>query len=266
MLPLISSAGYSGMRLTITHTRLSAPGRVWVPSPFRPVLLSIVSDAKQLLNEYLLNYMEPATEHSHSPQVSPLQPEKRLAGLRGAVCRLSSEASETACSLHQPSEHPEADDSTWSRPGPGVTGACTPWRPRAGPPQQWPWEPSKAASAWPRVEPGRGQRAAHRSRPRSWSDIWVSQPQEDWRGVSVLGWKAQRGSHGHFFSCKTGRKRNGKNKRGAPSAQRRKMEKTHCTWDALSTVIPRGRRNHPVLKCEVGLTSPVSQSVLEHAS
>ena len=129
MLSLISSAGYSGMRLTITHTRLSAPGRVWVPSPFRPVLLSIVSDAKQLLNEYLLNYMEPATEHSHSPQVSPLQPEKRLAGLRGAVCRLSSEASETACSLHQPSEHPEADDSTWSRPGPGSPGRAHPGGP-----------------------------------------------------------------------------------------------------------------------------------------
>lgn len=126
--------------------------------------------------------------------------------------------------------------------------------------------PAKPPPRGPCVEPGRGQRATRRSRPHSWSDVWVSQCREDWRGVSVLGWKAQRGTHSRFFSCKTGRKGNGKNKRWAPSAQRRKMEKTHCTWDALFTVIPRGRRNHPVLKCEVGLTSPVSQSVLEHAA
>lgn len=252
MLPLISSAGYSGMRLTITHTRLSAPGRVWVPSPFRPVLLSIVSDAKQLLNEYLLNYMEPVTEHSHSPQVSPLQPEKRLAGLRGAACRLSSEASETACSLHQPSEHPEADDSTWSRPGPGSLGRAHP----GGPGQAHrssghgnPAKPSPRGPAWSQVG-GRGPPASPVLAP------------------GVTSGCLNAGRTGEVSQSWAGRHRggNGKNKRWAPSAQRRKMEKTHCTWDVLSTVIPRGRRNHPVLKCEVGLTPPVSQSVLEHAS
>ena len=41
-------------------------------------------------------------------------------------------------------------------------------------------------------------------------------------------------------------------KKTRKDAQRRKMEKTRCTWNALSTLILRGRRNHPVLKCEVG--------------
>lgn len=196
----MSPPGHSETRLPATLPRLSAPRAAWSLHLSGLVLLSIVSDSKQVLHEYLLNSMEPATGRSHSPQVSPLQPE-RLAG-PGAVCPLSSsEVSETACSLPAfPAAGNRRQQAESSRGR--VTGRAQ----RGGPGRaQRGRAPGSQQSRlrWPlRAARSRRQRAPAGPRPHSRGAVWVSQHRED--GEVSQCWAARHGG-GRTATCSPAR-------------------------------------------------------------
>ena len=125
--PPASSPGHSGTRLAAPLPRRSAPRASGSLHLSGLALLSIESDAKQLLSEYLLNPMEQRLGTHTAPRGAP--PARKEAGrAQGGACRLSSEVSETACSLRRPSERRKPMTTSGVVQGP-VTGARTPRRP-----------------------------------------------------------------------------------------------------------------------------------------
>lgn len=256
LLPALQATRGRGSRRPSLGVQL--PGRLG-PFTFQALLClaSCLTPSSFSTSEYLLNPMEQRLGTHTAPRGAP--PARKEAGrAQGGACRLSSEVSETACSLRRSSERRKPMTTSGVVRGPGHGRARTPQALGQAHRCRGPGKPARPPPRGPCVQPGRGAEGPRRSvlTPGGMSG---SQHREDGRGVSVLSCKARRGTHGHLFSCKAGRKGDGKKKTGkdarrsrAPSTQRRKMEKTRCTWNALSTLILRGRRNHPVLKCEVG--------------
>lgn len=159
--PPASSPGHSGTRLAAPLPRRSAPRASGSLHLSGLALLSIVSDAKQLLNEYLLNPMEQRLGTQTAPRGAP--PARKEAGrAQGGACRLSSEVSETACSLRRSSERRKPMTTSGVVRGPGHGRARTPQALGQAHRCRGPGKPARPPPRGPCVQPGRGAEGPRR--------------------------------------------------------------------------------------------------------
>lgn len=159
--PPASSPGHSGTRLAAPLPRRSAPRASGSLHLSGLALLSIVSDAKQLLNEYLLNPMQQRLGTQTAPRGAP--PARKEAGrAQGGACRLSSEVSETACSLRRSSERRKPMTTSGVVRGPGHGRARTPQALGQAHRCRGPGKPARPPPRGPCVQPGRGAEGPRR--------------------------------------------------------------------------------------------------------